>query len=399
MGVVSPAGCGLADFHAGQLGRRSGIRRTTLYDPGEDPVRIAGEVDLLAESDLSRREALRTDRCTRLAAAAVRLGIDDAGFATADLDLDRVGVVIGTGVGGAASAERNYRTYFLDGADELRARAIPMSMVNDPSAWTAINHGFRGPCTTIATACASGADAIVAGFQMIASGEADIVIAGGAEAPITRSIVSGFTKLGALSRRNDEPECASRPFSADRTGFVLAEGAAVLVLESAESSRARSARAHAELRGFGRTSDAHHVTMPHPDGRGAAAAMVRALHSAGAAPEDVGSVNAHGTSTILNDRIEAVAIGAALGAAAPPITATKAITGHALGAAGAIEAVATIQSITSGLVPPVLNLDEIDPGIDLDLVRGVARPVRPALALTNSFAFGGHNVVLAFGPA
>lgn len=399
MGVVSPAGCGLTDFHAGQIGVRSGIRRISLYDPGADPVRIAGEVDLPADLDLSRREALRTDRCTRLAAAAVRLGLDDAGLAPADLDLDRVGVVIGTGVGGAASAEQNYRTYFHDGADALRARAIPMGMVNDPSAWVAINHGFRGPCTTVATACASGADAIVAGYQMIASGEADVVIAGGAEAPVTRSLVSGFTKLGALSRRNDEPERASRPFSADRTGFVIGEGAAVLVLESAESARARGARAHAELRGFGRTSDAYHVTMPHPDGRGAAAAMVRALRSSDATPGDVGSVNAHGTSTTLNDHVEAVAIREALGDAAPPVTAIKAITGHTLGAAGAIEAVATVQTITSGLVPPILNLDEVDPGIDLDLVRDVARPVRPALALTNSFAFGGHNVVLAFAPA
>ncbi|MPQ96883.1 beta-ketoacyl-ACP synthase II [Modestobacter sp. I12A-02628] len=400
MGVASPAGVGLMEFHAAQFGGRSGVRAIRSYEAAGDGVRIAGEVDIPADMDLARREALKTDRCTRLAAAATRQALEDANIAdVSELDRARVGVVIGSGVGGATSAEQNYLTYFREGPDGLRARAIPMAMINDASAWVAINYGFRGPCTTVATACASGADAIVAGYQMIALGEADIVLAGGTDAPITRTIVSGFDKLGALSRRNDDPAGASRPFSADRTGFVIAEGSAVVVLESEKSARARGVRAHAELRGFGRTSDAHHVTMPHPDGRGACEAMLQALRSADAAPGDVRMVNAHGTSTTLNDAIEARAVRAALGTASAPVTATKSLIGHTLGAAGAIEAVATVQALASGMIPPVLNLEDVDPEIELDLVRGEARKMAPGLALSNSFAFGGHNVVLAFAPA
>jgi 3-oxoacyl-[acyl-carrier-protein] synthase II len=276
-----------------------------------------------------------------------------------------------------------------------------MAMPNDGAAWIAMRYELTGPCVTVCTACASGADALIAGYQMIVSGEADLVFTGGAEAPVVRSAVAGFAKLRALSVRNDEPQGASRPFSKDRDGFVIAEGAAILVLEAAEHAKARGARAHAYLRGFGRSSDAYHVTAPHPDGRGARQAIERALHGTSADPRDVGLINAHGTSTPPNDIVEARAIRAALGPAADhvPVTATKSVTGHALGASGAIEAVATVQALTSGLIPPTLNFDLPDPEIDLDIVHGSARTAALDLALSSSFAFGGHNVVLAFARA
>ena len=399
MGVVSPVGVGLAAFHEGQLAGRSAIGAITHYDPDGDAVRIAGQVRLPDELSLPRREAMRTDRCTQLAAAAARLALDDAGLdAEGAADPERTGVVIGSGMGGQGTAEENYRNFFRAGAEALRARAIPMAMINDAASWLAIRHGFTGPCAAVATACASGADAIVTGCQMIACGEADVVLAGGTEAPVVRAIVAGFAKLGALSPRNDEPHRASRPFGKDRDGFVIAEGAAVLVLESAAHARARGARSHARLAGYGRSADAHHVTMPHPEGAGAARAITAALRSAGASPRDVGLVNAHGTGTAQGDLAEALALRGSLGAAAEqvPVTATKSLIGHSLGAAGAIEAVATVQALASGLVPPTANLDEPDPEIGLDVVSGAPRPVSAALALSNSFAFGGHNVVLAF---
>lgn len=401
MGVVTPIGVGHKDFHAAQLAGHSGIGTISHYDCSADPVQIAGEVRLPAELSLDRREQLRTDRCTQLAAAAAQLAILDA-----DLDTNqsagagRIGVVIGSGIGGAATAEKNYVGFDRGGLAAVRTRAVPMAMINDASAWVATRYGFTGPCTTVATACASGADAIVAGYQIIRCGEADVVLAGGAEAPVVRSIVSGFVKLGALSERNDEPERASRPFAKDRNGFVIAEGAAVLILESAAHAHARGARVHAQLRGYGRSADAYHVTMPHPQGLGAQQAILRALQSADAGPHDVALVNAHGTSTLLNDAAEATALHTALGetAATVAVTATKSLIGHSLGAAGAIEAVATVQAVAGGLVPPTANFDEPDPQINLNIVHGEPRKMPTGLALSNSFAFGGHNVVLAFAP-
>jgi 3-oxoacyl-[acyl-carrier-protein] synthase II len=401
MGVVTPIGVGIKDFHAAQLAGHSGIRTISHYDCSSDPIQIAGEVRLPAELTFDRREQLRTDRCTQLAAAAAQLAISDADLDTGQAaGTGQVGVVIGSGIGGAATAEKNYVGFYRGGLSAVRTRAIPMGMINDASAWIATRYGFTGPCTTVATACASGADAIVAGYHMIRCGEADVVLAGGTEAPVVRSIVSGFFKLAALSERNDEPERASRPFSKHRDGFVIAEGAAVLILESAAHAHARGARVHAHLRGYGRSADAYHVTMPHPQGLGAQQAILRALRSAEAEPQNVAVVNAHGTSTVLNDAVEATALHSALGesTATVAVTATKSLIGHALGAAGAIEAVATVQTVSSGLVPPTANFDEPDPEINLNVVRGEPRKVPVGLALSNSFAFGGHNVVLVFAP-
>lgn len=398
-GVVSPVGVGRHAYHAAQLAAQSGVDAIGGYDPGTDRVRIAGEVTLPPELEVDRQERLRTDRCTRLASAAARLAVEDAGLDLRGegVDLRRTGVVMGSGMGGAGTWEAGFLRFDRGGIEAVRARTIPMGMVNGAAAWIAIHYGLTGPCTTVCTACAAGSDALVAAHQMIAAGEADVVLSGGAEAPVIRAVVAAFTRLTALSERNDEPQGASRPFAKDRDGFVIAEGAAVLVLESPAHAAARGATELARLVGYGRSSDAHHVTMPHPEGTGGRAAIEAALRSAGAAPTDVRFVNAHGTGTVHNDAVEARALHAVFGpGAVPPVMATKSITGHALGAAGAMEAVATVQALTAGLVPPTANQDEPDTELDLDVVAGEPRPVATGLALSNSFAFGGHNVVLAF---
>jgi 3-oxoacyl-[acyl-carrier-protein] synthase II len=399
LGPVTPAGVGAKAFHAGQLEGHSAVRPISRFDASELPSRIAAEVDLPAELRLPRRDLLSTDRVTQLAAAAAELALEDAQLDMEATDRDRIGVVVGTGCGGSETICDGGAAIALKGMRGVGARFIPMSMCNSPAAWIAIRHGIGGPVTTTVTACASGADALVAAYQMIVSGEADVVLAGGAEAPLTKLVMSGFARMKALSLHNEEPARASRPFNADRAGFVLGEGAAMLVLEEAGHARSRGARPLAELRGYGRSSDAHHVVAPRPDGSAAARAVTAALRSAGVTPEDVSHINAHGTGTVLNDAAEAAAISTALGPAAEriPVTATKSLIGHALGAAGAIEAVAAVQALLHQVVAPMANLDDPDPAIDLDLVRGQPRDTPVSTVLSNSFAFGGHNVVLVLG--
>ncbi|GAA3155470.1 beta-ketoacyl-ACP synthase II [Streptomyces rameus] len=398
LGPVTSIGVGADDFHAAQLKGLSGVRPITRFDAGGMPVRIAGEVDLPAARAPAARDAATADRSTHLAVAAAGLALESSGLDLAAEDRTRIGVVIGTGSGGVSTWETNTAALLTHGPGRLGARFIPMSMANSPASRICLDLGLLGPSSAVVTACASGADALVTASQMITSGEADVVLAGGTEAPVTRMLVGGFAKIRALSTRNDRPEQASRPFSADRDGFVLAEGAAVLVLESAAHAAARGARVLAELRGFGRSSDAHHVTAPHPEGAGAARALRAALRSAGLRPQDVSHINAHGTGTGYNDAAEAKALHAALGEAAGriPVSAIKSMTGHALGAAGAIEAVAAVQAIDRGVVPPTTNLAEPDPALGLDVVGGTPRDLPVDAVLSNSFAFGGHNVVLAF---
>ncbi|MEU6809341.1 beta-ketoacyl-[acyl-carrier-protein] synthase family protein [Streptomyces sp. NPDC046831] len=399
LGPVTPVGVGAKAFHVGQLEGRSAVRPISRFDASGLPVRIAGEVDLPEELRLERRDETITDRVTHLAAAAAELALQDAGLELESTDRDRVGVVLGTGCGGAGSIRDNAAAWALKGAGAVGARFIPMAMSNSAAAFLAIRYGLGGPVTTTVTACAGGADALATAHQMIASGEADVVLAGGAEAPLTELLVSGFARMKALSARNDEPERASRPFAADRAGFVLGEGAAVLVLESSDHARARGAEPMAVLRGYGRTSDAHHIVAPRPDGSAAARAVTAAIRSAGITPEEVSHINAHGTGTVLNDAAEAAALKAALGSVAGrvPVTATKSLTGHTLGAAGAIEAVAAVQALMYQVVPPTANLDHPDPAVGLDVVTGEPRDTEVSVVLSNSFAFGGHNVVLALG--
>ncbi|WUH91991.1 beta-ketoacyl-ACP synthase II [Streptomyces sp. NBC_00433] len=398
LGPVTSIGVGAADFHQAQVKGVSGIGPLTRFDASGLSARIAGEVDLPAELVPSRREALAADRCTHLARAAATLALADSGLDLAREEPSRCGVVIGTGAGGLETWESNTRTLIESGPGRLGARFIPMAMSNAPAAKIAVDLGLTGPCSSVATACASGAEALVAACQMIVCGEADVVLAGGTDAAVNPLTVAGFARMGALSRRNDAPGLASRPFAADRDGFVLAEGAAVLVLESAEHAARRGATVLAELRGYGRSCDAHHITAPHPEGAGARQAVTAALRSARLAPDDVSYVNAHGTGTQFNDAAEALGLHGALGPAAATVavSATKSMTGHALGASGAIEAVASVQALVHQLVPPTVNLDDPDPAIGLNVIAGDPRELPLAAVLSNSFAFGGHNVVLAF---
>ncbi|MGW0827535.1 beta-ketoacyl-[acyl-carrier-protein] synthase family protein [Streptomyces sp. NPDC002845] len=402
VGPVTSVGVGAKAFHAGQLAGRSGVRPISRFDASALPVRIAAEVDLPDHLCLGRRDALATDRITHLAAAAASLALEDAGLDldAADVtDRNRTGVVLGIGCGGVETIEHNAAALALKGPGAVGARFVSMSMSNSPASWLAIRYGLGGPVTTTVTACASGADALAMAYGMITTGEADVVLAGGTEAPVSGLAVSSFARMKALSTRNDAPELASRPFDTDRTGFVLGEGAAVLVLEASDHARARGATPLAELLGYGRTCDAHHVVAPRPDGSAAARAMTTALRAASLTPADVSHVNAHGTGTRLNDAAEATALRTALGPAASriPVTATKSLTGHTLGAAGAIEAVAAVQSLVHQVLPPTANLDVPDPALTLDVVRNEPREATVSTVLTNSFAFGGHNVVLAFG--
>jgi 3-oxoacyl-[acyl-carrier-protein] synthase II len=398
LGPVTPIGVGAQAFHEAQLAGRSGTRTITRFDPGGLPVRIAGEVDLPAAFALDGHAAAATDRCTHLAAAAAHLAVRDSGLDLAAENPARVGVVLGTGIGGVSTWERTSRIAHEQGCTRVSPRFIPMAMPNNPASWIATRYQITGPSMAVVAACASGAEAVAMAYLLIAAGQADVVLTGGAEAPITPIVVTGFANMRALSRRNDEPERASRPFSADRDGFVLAEGAAVLVLESAEHAAARGATVHARLAGVASTSDAFHMTRPRPDGEGARRALVAAMSAAALDPADVSYVNAHGTGTTFNDAAEVVAIRAALGeaAAATPVSSTKSLTGHSLGASGAIEAVASVQAITGGVIPPTANLDQPDPALGLDFVPHEPRPAQVRAVLSNSFAFGGHNVVLAF---
>jgi 3-oxoacyl-[acyl-carrier-protein] synthase II len=398
LGPVTPIGVGARVFHEAQLGGRSGIRAITHFDARELPVRIAGEVDIPDSFAWASRDEAVTDRCTHLAAVATQLALTDSGLDLGVEDPTRVGVVIGTGIGGVTTWECAAHTAMERGCQALSARFIPMAMANNAASWITVRYGLNGPSLAVNSACASGAHAIAVGHLLIASGQADVVLAGGAEAPLTPIIVSGFAQMRALSRRNDEPERASRPFHRHRDGFVMAEGAAVLVLESAEHAAARGANVHATLAGAGSSSDAFHMVKPRPDGDGACRALAGAMRSAGLTPDAVSYVNAHGTGTSFNDAAEAKAVHAAFGEMAGriPMSSTKSQTGHSLGASGAVEAVASVQAITSGMIPATANLDDPDPALGLDVVALEPRPAAVRSVLSSSFAFGGHNIVLAF---
>lgn len=403
VGPVTDIGVGAETFHRAQLDGISGTRHLTRYAPEEvGGVRVAGEVDVPEAYALTRRQMAILDRTTQLACVAARLALHDAELAPDTLDRDRVGVSIGTGVGGAQTVEDTSKVLAEKGVTRLSARFIPKGMCNNPAAAVAIEYGFGGPVTAPVAACASGAEALVAGYQMIANGEADVVLAGGTEAPLVRYLLGGFNIMGVLSRRfDDTPEEASRPFSADRDGFVLAEGAGILVLESEAHAAARGARPLAQLAGYGRTNDGYHITKPHPDGDGARRAVEAAMRHVGLAPTDISYINAHGTGTAFNDAAEVTALRRALGEAARriPISSTKSQTGHAVGAAGAIEAIASVQAIATGLLPASINLVRPDPAFDMDFVTGEAREAKVTAVLSNSFGFGGHNIVLAFTAA
>ncbi|MFJ7301431.1 beta-ketoacyl-[acyl-carrier-protein] synthase family protein [Streptomyces sp. NPDC099088] len=347
---------------------------------------------------VGRRKAWRLDRCNQFAIAAAAEAIADAGLDPSTWDGTRVGVVLGNGIGGAAAWEKQHNVLRDEGPQKVSPLLIPMLSINMSAGYVAMECGARGPNFVTATACASGTTAIGMARELLRSGLCDIVVTGGTEAPLVPSIVSGFSQMGALSKRRTAQSTASRPFDADRDGFVPAEGAAVLVLERAEHARARGARIRAMVSGYGASADAHHATAPDPQGAGAELAVRSALSDAGVDGADVTHVNAHGTSTPLNDVSEARMIRRVVGQH-PAVTSIKGVVGHALGAAGAIEAVATVLTIENAFVPPTANLESLDPEVDLDVVAKAGRELPVEVAVSNSFGFGGQNAVLVFSRA
>ena len=393
IGPVTPVGVGREDFWSSLAGGRSGIGALTRFDADGYPVRIAGEVrDLDPAEFMEPKEVRRTDRVVHLALAAAQLAHRDSG--SPDLPSERTAVVMGAGIGGMATIEEQVNVLLEKGPDRVSPFTIPALMPNAAAGHIAMTLGLTGPNMGIVTACAASAHGIGEAFRMIREDRADVALAGGADASITPLSIAAFSRMGALSR-NPEAERASRPFDRARDGFVLSEGACVLVLEEAERAAARGATVYAEVCGYGATADAFHVTQPEPEGLGAIAAMQAALTDAGESAESVGYVNAHGTSTPLNDSAESRAIRKVFGDHRVLVSSTKSMTGHTLGAAGAVEAAATVLALHEGTLPPTINLEDPDPECDVDHVANEARAESVNVALSNSFGFGGQNAVLA----
>ena len=399
LGIVSPLGTGLEKSWAGAIEGRSGIREITRFDATGFPVRIAGEVpDFEPVDRIEKKEVKKMDLFIQYAVAAGMMAFEDSGLVVTEENAERVGVYIGAGIGGLPAIEYWYDVLKEKGPDRITPFFIPMVIINLASGQVSIKTGAKGPNSCAVTACATGTHSIGDAFRLIRSGEADAMIAGGTESTITPLCVAGFNAMKALSTRNDSPATASRPFDKERNGFVIGEGAGVLVLEEMEIAKKRGARIYAEIVGYGMNSDAHHMTTPAPGGEGEARCMNLALKSAGLAPQDVDYINAHGTSTYYNDLYETMAIKSVFKehAAKLAVSSTKGMTGHLLGAAGGIEAVFTVKAIEQGIIPPTINYETPDPECDLDYVPNTAREARINIAISNSFGFGGTNAVLAF---
>ena len=397
LGMVSPLGLNVSDTWDALAAGRSGIDYITGFDAEAFDTRFAAEVkDFNAERYLDRKEARRMDRFAQFAAVAAQEACRQADLNPRGMDRYSVHAVIGSGIGGISTLTDQHRVLLERGPRRVTPFLIPMMLADMGSAQVSMVTGAMGANYCITSSCSSGADAIGTGWDLIRHGKAEVVLAGGAEAPIAPLSVAGFNALRALSRQNDNPQRASQPFNRHRDGFVLAEGAAVMVLESAEHASSRGAEPLAELRGYAATSDSHHLTEPNPTGQSAAAAVTGALASAGLAAEDVDYLNAHGTSTPLNDWHETKALKLALGdyAYRIPVSSTKSMTGHLLGAGGALEAVVCIMAMRQGLMPPTINLDEPDEECDLDYVPNTSRAAELNVVLSNSFGFGGHNSVI-----
>lgn len=397
VGAISPVGLKAPESWKNALAGRSGVRRMTLVDPEEFPSQIAGEVKNFDPLDyLDTKLAKRTDRYTQFAMIASREAFADSGL-EGNISPDRLGVIVGSGIGGITTLEREHKVAIERGVRRINPFFCPMMISNIAAGRVGIDIGAKGLNFATVTACASSGHAIAIAADMIRLGRADAILAGGSEAPMTLTGVGGFCALKALSTRNDDPETSSRPFDRDRDGFVIAEGGAVVILEDLEHALNRGAEIYAELPGSGMTCDAYHITAPAEGGEGSARAMKLAMEDAGIEPEQVDYINAHGTSTILNDINETMAIKSALGeeiAKRIMVSSTKSVTGHMLGAAGAIEAIFTSFALRDGIVPPTATLINPDEGCDLDYVPGKARKAELSYALSNSLGFGGHNVTL-----
>jgi 3-oxoacyl-[acyl-carrier-protein] synthase II len=399
LGVITSIGHDADAYWASLLAGRCGIQRVTQFDPTDYACQIGAEVhDWDVTQHMDPKEARRNDRYTHFGFVAAKQAVKDAGLDMAGEDLERVGVVIGSGIGGMNTYETQLRVLAERGPRKVSPFTNPSLIGNNCSGLVAIELGARGPTFGLVSACATGSHAIGEAAHMIRRGEADVMVAGGTEASITPFAVASFCSMKAMSTRNDSPQTSSRPFDKGRDGFVMGEGAGILVLESLAHARKRGARIYCELAGYAATCDAHHITMPDPEGKGLSTAMKRALASAAITPETVDYINAHGTSTPYNDKFETLAIKQVFGEHARKlaVSSTKSMTGHLLGAAGGIEAVAAVKTIQTGMIAPTINLMEPDPECDLDYVPNQAREAKVTTALSNNLGFGGQNAAVVF---
>jgi len=399
LGAVTPVGNTAEEFWASLTQGKSGIGPITRFDSEGFPTRIAGEVkgfDALKYVD--KKDERKLDLYLKYAVACAVMAVEDAGLDPAKEDGDRFGVLVGSGIGGISTLLESHKVLLDKGPDRVSPFFIPMLIINMASGLISMRFGARGPNSSVVTACATGNHTIGDATRIIQRGDADVMIAGGAEAIIIPLTIAGFCQMKAMSTRNEEPTKASRPFDAERDGFVCGEGGGLVILESLEHARRRDARIYAEVVGYGMTGDAHHMTAPDPEGDGAARAMAAALRDGGLEPSAVGYINAHGTSTPYNDKFETLAIKRVFGEHAKrvPVSSTKSMTGHLLGAAGGIEAIATTLAIHHGVLPPTINYEKPDPDCDLDYVPNQARKQDVEVALSNAFGFGGTNATLAF---
>ncbi len=398
LGIVSPIGNGKDNYWQALQSGRSGVTEITSFDASAYTSRIAGVVQNFDLTPyMSKKDIKRSDRFTQFAVVAARMAFEDSGLDSATMDPYRAGSIIGSGIGGIHTIEKEHQVLIKDGPSRVSPFFIPMIIVNMASGMVGINLGLKGPNSCSVTACASGNHCIGEALRIIQHGYAEIMFAGGSEAAISPMGIGGFCAARALSTRNDDPKKASRPFDAQRNGFVMAEGSGIILLEEYEHAKQRGAEIYAEVIGYGMSCDAYHMTAPNPNGEGAIRCMQETLKDASINPEDVAYINAHGTSTMLNDAMETKAIKAVFGERAKKIaiSSTKSMTGHMLGAAGGAELAATVLSLSNNLVAPTINYEYPDPNCDLDYVPNKAREVEIDIAISNSFGFGGHNATIA----
>ena len=400
IGAVTPVGIGKENYWSGLMSAASGVGRITLFDPAAFDVKIAAEVKGFEPTDYAdRKDTRRMDRFVQMGVAAAKMALEDAGLVIDAHNAERVGVLVGSGIGGLQTLENEIKVLLEKGPNRVSPLLIPMMIPDMASGYISILTGAKGPNSTVVTACATGAHAIGDSLEILRRGDADAMIAGGTEAPITPVSVAGFGNMKAMTTKfNDDPTHASRPFDAGRDGFVIGEGAGVVILETLEHAERRGATIYCEVAGYGMSGDAFHMTQPAPDGEGVARAMNAALRDASLAPGAIGYVNAHGTSTPLNDKNESAALRSVFGEHAKKlaVSSTKSMTGHLLGGAGAIEAVACALALQREMLPPTINYDVPDPDCDLDYIPNRPRAARVDAVLSNNSGFGGHNAVLVF---
>lgn len=399
IGMITPLGLDTETSWTGIINGKSGIGPITQFDDKSIPTQIAGEIHgFEPEKYIELKEIKKMDRFIHLAIAASQMAMDSSGLKITQENADRVGIMVSAGMGGLPAIEKYHKSYLERGFRKITPFFIPMLIINEAAGVLSIRYGAKGPNLCVVTACATGTHSIGEAFRTIERGDADAVIAGGTESCICPLGVGGFNAMKALSTRNDEPQRASRPFDLARDGFIMGEGSGVVILEDLDSAEKRGARIYAEVIGYGASGDAYHITAPAPNGEGAARCMNMALRDAGISPSEMGYINAHGTSTKFGDELESIAIKTVFGEYAYkiPVSSTKSMTGHLLGAAGGVEAVISILALNHGVLPPTINLDDPDPECDLDYIPHMARKTQVDVAMSNSFGFGGTNACLIF---